>query len=96
MSAVIRRDLFYSEQCAACRHLARIASAASLGFVRRVPLGSEEGLALQRRRPEWRGQPLLVEGARTVAGPAILVALPGVVLRCVREALRRAPRRSRS
>lgn len=85
-----RRELFYRETCPACRGLARLAELLALGAVRRVALGSDEGRELHERHPEWRGQPLLIDGDHVALGPRVLRALPRVVAAVYAERLRRA------
>jgi predicted DCC family thiol-disulfide oxidoreductase YuxK len=75
-----RRVLLYRGTCGKCRTLSRVIVLASLGRVRRVPIGSPEAEALYTRDPAARNRLALAHGAAIQTGRAMTANLAGVVV----------------
>jgi len=74
-----RAALFFKRQCPPCAFVSRLAVVLSLGVIRRVPLDSAQARDFYAQYPALEGMPVLVHGARVVAGPAVFLAIPRVV-----------------
>ena len=66
--------LLYRDTCGKCRLLSRLAVAASLGRLARLPLSSPGAAALLRRAPMARGKLVLIDGERLVTGWRVIPA----------------------
>jgi len=80
--------LLYRASCRRCRWLARLATAASLGGMRRVPLDSEGAQRLYERWPQTRGKLALIEADHAWTGLAVVPAGLGVAGRGLLRALK--------
>jgi len=80
--------LLYRASCLRCRWPARMATVASLGGMRCVPLDSEAAQQLYERLPQTRGKLALVEADRVWIGLEVVTAGLGVAARGFGRALR--------
>jgi len=85
-----RPIIFFNGACPPCRWMSRLAVRMSLGLVTRAPLSELEATSLYGRRPEARGQIVLMYAGRYVFGRPVFAALPWTMLRYAGFRLRRS------
>jgi hypothetical protein len=83
----VRPVILYRDTCGKCRLLSRLAVAASLGRLSRLPLSSPRAAAILHSVPAARGKLVLLDGDSLVTGWRVI---PAALWRIQRRVVRHA------